>query len=439
MPHRIEPPVRIRPNGVGHPSGVRWTRLCKLILIAAFPPLSFAQAPEILSVAQATEDISSMCRFVEREYAYFDRRKTDWKRACAAYRAEAVAPLTRDAFVTLLERLLGELYDHHAHLGTNTRRSPRLVPSQTALVAEWKDGQAILVAVRRDSAAERAGLRPGMRVLTVDGEDVGSAVDRVAPGYLSVPDPAARTWALQVVLAGRHENPSIKLRVQDGTTSREVEFVASFPAPSALLTHGRAGDVGFIRIANALGDPALVEAFDRALADLAGVRALVLDLRDTGSGGISSVARGIMGHFVATTKPYQRHELVAEYRDSGIRRMWVEEVAPRAPLFKPPVVVLVGRWTGSMGEGIAIGLHAARGAPVLGEPMAKLQGALGEIELPNSKIVVRVPTERLAHVDGTPREAFVPRPVPGAGAPGRDSALDAAVAVAAKLGAAKAR
>ena len=83
-------------------------------------------------------------------------------------------------------------------------------------------------------------------------------------------------------------------------------------------------------------------------------------------------------------------------------------MAPREPLFSQPVVVLAGHWTGSMGEGIAIGLNATRNAPVLGEPMAHLLGALGQIELPNSKIPVRVPEEKLFHVNGTPREAFMP-------------------------------
>jgi hypothetical protein len=72
------------------------------------------------------------------------------------------------------------------------------------------------------------------------------------------------------------------------------------------------------------------------------------------------------------------------------------------------VVVLVGPWTGSMGEGTAIGLHAARGAPVLGQPMAALVGGLGTVTLGNSRLQVKLPTEMLHHVDGTPREDFRP-------------------------------
>ena len=41
--------------------------------------------------------------------------------------------------------------------------------------------------------------------------------------------------------------------------------------------------------------------------------------------------------------------------------------------------------------------------------MAGLLGALGERTLPHTGFVVRVPAERLYHVDGSPREAYVPQ------------------------------
>ena len=67
--------------------------------------------------------------------------------------------------------------------------------------------------------------------------------------------------------------------------------------------------------------------------------------------------------------------------------------------------------------------------------MAHLLGALGETTLAYSKIVVRVPTEKLFHVDGRAREAFVPRASASTGtAPDTDPELDAAVAAAMKAG-----
>jgi carboxyl-terminal processing protease len=60
-----------------------------------------------------------------------------------------------------------------------------------------------------------------------------------------------------------------------------------------------------------------------------------------------------------------------------------------------------------MGEGIAIGFDAI-GACVTGSKMAGLLGAVYDHRLAHSGLVIKLPTERLMHVDGTPRERFVP-------------------------------
>jgi carboxyl-terminal processing protease len=155
--------------------------------------------------------------------------------------------------------------------------------------------------------------------------------------------------------------------------------------------------VGYLRINNSLGQQEIVRAFDKVLAEFNDVQALVIDLRDTPSGGNSAVARGIMGRLVDSMLPYQRHELVAEFRSTGIRRVWDEYVAPRGSPFLKPIVVLVGRWTGSMGEGLAIGLNATRGALVLGQPMAHLLGANGEAVLPHSNCGARAHGKAVSH------------------------------------------
>lgn len=106
---------------------------------------------------------------------------------------------------------------------------------------------------------------------------------------------------------------------------------------------------------------------------------------------------------------YQAHDLPRELRQTGIARRWIEQVLPRpGKRHRGPVRVLVGRWTGSMGEGLAIGFDAI-GARVTGDRMAGLLGAIEDYRLERSGLVLKLPTERLFAVDGTPREAFVPR------------------------------
>ena len=139
--------------------------------------------------------------------------------------------------------------------------------------------------------------------------------------------------------------------------------------------------------------------------------AVTIDLTDTPSGGNTSVARAIMGWFVDRARSYQVHQLPSEERETGIKRQWIEQVLPRAGKYHATLpVVRVGRWTGSMGEGLAIGF-AALGALVEGTPMAGLKGAVYDFALPSSGLIVKLPAERLYTVWGLPREKFGPSAV----------------------------
>lgn len=149
-------------------------------------------------------------------------------------------------------------------------------------------------------------------------------------------------------------------------------------------------------------------AFDQALSQLRGCKGLILDLRDVPSGGESSIALGILGRFVTRLLPYQRHR-IPNYGQADVERNWIELVAPRGPFtYNAPVVVLVNHWTGSMGEGIAIGFDAMQRAIVVGTPMAHLAGAVSDDKLPKTGVDVAYATEQIFHVDGTPRQDWFP-------------------------------
>jgi carboxyl-terminal processing protease len=161
---------------------------------------------------------------------------------------------------------------------------------------------------------------------------------------------------------------------------------------------------GVIRI-NDLGSEETVAEFDQALAQLRKTRGLILDLRGTQSGGSTSVAEPILGRFIAKRAAYQR----GKPRNG---KPWTREVSPRGPWRYPaPMVALVSRWTGSMGEGMAIGLDGMKRATVVGTPMAGLVGAVFTSQLKHSGIRFNYAAEKLFHIDGTPREAFVPKVV----------------------------
>ncbi len=396
------------------------------------PPIQPEPPPkraDVLSTAAYVEDFEAAWAFVRDNYAYFDHKQTDWDRVRALSRERVAGVQSRKDLVIVLEEMMAELYDPHAHLGVNTDSSPRLLPSGADLWAELREGRALLTAVRSGSEAERAGLRAGMEIITIDGKPVGEVVRQRLPRSLRVPDPAAEDWALRVALAGRHD-ALVRVAIRAEGAEEVFEFrPGEADRPAAPLTARVLEDnIGYVRIHDALGDTALISAWDAALDEVRGTRALVLDLRDTPSGGNTTVARAILSRLVSEEQPYQRHELPGEEHRFGVRRIWVEHVAPRGPfIYDRPIAVLVGRWTGSMGEGITIGLDAMQRAMIIGSPMAGLLGATYVTTLPNTGFEVRVPAERLYHVGGIPREAFVPAVSVQDAGPGADAALMAAL------------
>lgn len=391
------------------------------------PVFADAAAPAPASFAQ---DFEIFWQYVDENYAYFDARKTDWKAVHEKYGQQVKAITNKRDFVAMMEAVVAELYDSHAHLATSLANSPRLVPTGTDLWAEWRGQDAVITDVRANSAAERAGVRVGMKVLEVHGQPVAQAVTQFGPPSLTSADPVARDWALRVALAGPR-NQAVKVKVASAQGQiQEISFTPGVERPATPLSSSSLGDIGYIRINNSLGDSALIAAFDEALDKLENSKALILDLRDTPSGGNTYVARGMMGRLISQDQAYQKHELVSEMRESGIKRSWVEYVSPRGKfIYRQAVVVLAGHWTGSMGEGMTIALDGMKRAKIVGTRMAGLLGALGEVRLPHAGFIVRIPNEKLFHLNGTPRENFVPTYAIDVSTqqPGKDMALDTAL------------
>jgi carboxyl-terminal processing protease len=363
-------------------------------------------------VAQYQQDFAYFWTTVRDNYAYFDQKQTDWEQVRQSGEAAVQAVTTRSQFVRVLEDALAELYDNHAALNTNLPDSRRLVPSGTDAWAQFREGRAVVQAVRADFGAEQAGLKPGMELLAINEVPIEMVVQPLLGKHLKTVDAAAREVALNRALAGDHRTPrKLTVRVQ----GRRQDI---FPDQNGLglekgddprlLESRHYGAIGYLKINNSLGNNRLIAAFDSALTALGNPAGLVLDLRDTPNGGNTTVARAIMGRFITQEQPYQRHELTAEEAQFGVKRSWVELVSPRPAPYTGPLVVLVGRWTASMGEGITIGLDAMRRATVMGTEMARLNGSIATFQLAQSGIKFSIPTERLYRVNGLPREAYVP-------------------------------
>ncbi len=380
-----------------------------LLILAALLPFAGsvrAQTPELPPEAWR-EDARSIEGLINAQYAYLDRFPGGVMPMSAVLRAEAEAVHDRPSLLRYAEHALTALADHHAITGASFRDSWAVTPSYSDLWVERQGEVWRITAVRDGSPAQAAGVRAGQTLDAVGGVATTEAV-LAFWGELGLEPGGDRDgYAARVLAAGRRDRDR-DLTVSGQRLSLPNLYATAADRPPLMVSE--TGDRLTIRFNDSLGYGDTVAAFDAAMARARPGQTVVLDLTDTAGGGNTVVARGVMGWFVREARPYQIHNLPSEERETGVPRQWVEQVLPRpGKRFEGPVVVRVGRWTGSMGEGLAVGMDAL-GARVEGDRMAGLLGAVYDLRLERSGLVIKVPAERLYAVDGTPREDFQPRP-----------------------------
>jgi C-terminal processing protease CtpA/Prc len=376
----------------------------KLFALIVALLVTAAAASEPLTQRQRAEDFDAAWNAIERGYAYLERNRPAWRRARTTWRPRALAARSRDDFVRALEGALEQLHDDHVALSELSAGSRR-VPADADIWARWRDGAAVVEAVRTFGDADVAGLAPGARVTSIGGSPVEKVV-RERWGVTRASSLEDRDWALRHALAGPSQG-LLRLEVADpgGSHAVEIERTSAKPANGPALIGRRMGerrDLGYIRIKQAWGTAQLVGQFEGALNYLGDTRALILDLRDLSGPGSRPATLAILGRFAARPTPWQ----VRQAR-GGDR---VTDTVSPAPgrSYRAPLVVLVDRWTAGEAEALAAGLMAVARARLVGTPMAGLRGELHHARLPHSGLVVSYPGERTFLTDGTPREQLRP-------------------------------
>lgn len=386
--------------------------LTLLLVLGSSLPAQAQSQPAELSVEAWRADALSIEGLINSQYAYLDRFPDSVLPISAVLRAEARAVSDRRSLLRYAEHAVAALADHHAITGGSFNDSWGLVPSYSDLWVEPEGEAWRITAVREGSPAAGAGVRTGDRLVAIGETSTAAAVAAFWSGLGLEPTGERAGYAARVLAAGRRDRPRDLTILDPGGTERRLTLPNLYdtgPVDRPPVTTREVDGVLIIRFNDSLGDSDTVAAFDAVMAGALHGQPVLLDLTDTASGGNTVVARAIMGWFVDAPTAYQIHSLPAEERETGVPRQWIEQVLPRAgKRHRGPVAVRVGRWTGSMGEGLAVGMEAL-GAEVAGGPMAGLLGAIYDHRLPNSGLVIKLPTERLYAVDGTTREAFRPR------------------------------
>lgn len=375
--------------------------------------MSCAQSPKF----DANVSWQDFVQVVEDNYAYLDTAPVDWPALKQHYSKQAIAIQSEEEFVDFLQVIKQFFIDPHFNVSPLNSNDFSVTPTGSDIWVVKHAEKFVIERIKAGSAASNSKLSVGDTVTHVDGRSITEVINTVFNNTSFPLTDDHKEWAVNVALGGYRNQPRAVSVVTQSGDMVTVNLAPSYEAINALkdgpaLVVKQIDDVGYIRFNNNLGDSNTVSAFTQAIEELAHTKGLVIDLRNTPSGGNTGVAEPILGHFVDRKTAYQKYQLQTaqqNYLDATLQTAYVQ---PTTPYYNKPVVVLAGRWTGSMGEGMTIGFDAIGAKAIVGKPMADLLGGISQFTLPNSSITVELGFERLYHVNGSYREDFVPQSVP---------------------------
>lgn len=380
-----------------------------LFIILLLVPLASCANNDAFNAKLAWNELIST---LQSDYAYLDKADDNFQSLIDLFQPKALTTQSAKEFTDVSQSFLRNFNDPHLNLGPFDLDDYIVYPTGSDMYAEIKNGEAYVIDVKADSSAYQQGIRSGMLVKNIDGLSINAAIEAasgLSPDDLSQ---AQQNYALNIALGGK--------RYQNRTTTMATgEQVATYNlAPSydsinklkdgPKVTYKDINGISYIRFNNALGDSATVTEFKHAIKAFEQSNGLIIDLRNTPSGGNTGVAEPILGHFTKTEKMYQGYKTQKSGQHYASAPFQKATLTPQTPFIDKPFVVLAGRWTGSMGEGMTIGLDALGAKAILGAPMADLLGGIKQIELKESGATLSLGFERLYHVDGRFREDFKP-------------------------------
>lgn len=353
------------------------------------------------------KDFSQIIQNIKSSYVYLDDKMLDMNCVEERYSTKIDLLNNQADVILFFEYLLNEFYDSHISLSTNIRESYRL---SSPIYIELNNGKAFIKNVWQTQIVNLDKNILGSEILKFNGVDFNKNIDDFPSICNDKTLSEVRNWIANKIVSGKYNEPRLlTLKLKDGEIIQLDLDKLNFKKENELLTYRIDNGIGVIRINNSLGNNKLISEFDKVLDVLFDTKGLIIDLRNTNNGGNSYVAKGIMGRFINEELPYQKHMYVESYDNQPkIVRSWFELVSPRGNQYKKPIIVLVGRWTGSMGEGIAIGFDAMERAEIVGSEMKRLGGSDFDFRFSNQNFGYKLILEKLYHLDGTPRELYVP-------------------------------
>ena len=231
----------------------------------------------------------------------------DWMAVRKQYRPMVDQVKSDEELYTLMKRMIGELHDAHTRFHTPQERKDReqLQSVSAGVYIGEVEGRSVIVGVETGSDAERAGVRTGMIVRTIDGrpieEQVAEAQAQV--GYSSS-DRAVQLRLYRRLLRGEPDT-AVKLGLMRADGTEMEAFITRHLVSDQPRVYWARLPSGYGYIKLNLWKSPIHKEFKNALKKLRGAPGLIIDLRGNPGGEVDEVLK-IASYFVPENTSFGR-------------------------------------------------------------------------------------------------------------------------------------
>ncbi len=329
----------------------------------------------------------------------WDRIRADWDSGFTELLAAAHTRQSDLAYWRRLRRCVALLADGQAAIQPPASLGARL--ARPPLVLRGVERRPFLVDYLENDELRVARPQRNAEILAVQGIPAERWIrDSVLPEIAGSTEPARWDRAVARMLYGEKGTAlHLQLRLPGGeprgaSVTRSISITDPWPlAPPALQVDTLPGGVVWVRLAS-FADPDVARLFDRFFPNFAGIRGLILDLRDhDGSGGGRETGYRILGRLVSrplVTSRWRTPQYRPAYRGQDMpdsAGAWFaappDTIPPRhdRPTYAGPAAVLASSRTGGVAEDILVAFRNAGRGPIVGERSAGSPGQVAEFRL----------------------------------------------------------
>jgi carboxyl-terminal processing protease len=300
---------------------------------------------------------------------YYDPsfKGVNWREVYKLYLPLVEAVKSDSEFYPLLNKMVGELRDAHtrvlppallASLQSQKRPSP-------GFIVEEIEGKPVITSVTDDSDAARAGIEPGMIVLTIDEQPAADKIAAVRKTF--GPSSSTRLDDTRAYAAsfGGPAGTTLKLKLQRADGSSFEASVTRRLQPTAAKLTARLLPSGHAYTAFNQFTPEVTKEFKEALRNFRNAPGLIIDLRNN-NGGSSQALYPFAASFYNAKTLFLRDTTRTgkQLPDSPPLEIFLGEQGEQ--LYSGPVVILVGPRSGSTSELFAAAMQETKRAIVIG-------------------------------------------------------------------------